>query len=239
VSASLLEELRRRKVFKVGAAYLVVAWLLIQVTATVAPQLARQLVTLEPFVRNFWSRVLGAAIPLDRGDLVREAEAHIQEIQPNHYDGIAGELQLHLAWGRVEQARAALAAAAQRAPALMADEVALMAWATRAPGASDTAPELPSLYAGESDPNVYAAMRGDADRVFASFTGARTSYEDRRFLFILLDTVPGRTLLGDPRAKKLLREFGFEAYWREKGWPALCRPLGSDDFECGAAAKQG
>ena len=36
---TLIAELRRRKVFKVGAAYLVVAWLLIQVVSTVAPQL--------------------------------------------------------------------------------------------------------------------------------------------------------------------------------------------------------
>ncbi|HET7063523.1 MAG TPA: hypothetical protein VFI49_04540, partial [Rudaea sp.] len=36
---SLFTELKRRNVIKVGAAYLVVAWLLIQVGATVAPQL--------------------------------------------------------------------------------------------------------------------------------------------------------------------------------------------------------
>ena len=36
---SLIAELKRRKVFKVGAAYLVVGWLLIQIAATVAPQL--------------------------------------------------------------------------------------------------------------------------------------------------------------------------------------------------------
>jgi len=36
---SFVAELRRRSVFKVGAAYLVVGWLLIQVAATVAPQL--------------------------------------------------------------------------------------------------------------------------------------------------------------------------------------------------------
>src|SRR5436190_7696496 len=35
----LIEELKRRKVFKAGVAYLVVGWLLIQVAATVAPQL--------------------------------------------------------------------------------------------------------------------------------------------------------------------------------------------------------
>ena len=36
---SLIDELKRRKVFKVGVAYLVVGWLLIQVASTVAPQL--------------------------------------------------------------------------------------------------------------------------------------------------------------------------------------------------------
>ena len=36
---SLIAELQRRKVFKVGAAYVVIGWLLIQVAATIAPQL--------------------------------------------------------------------------------------------------------------------------------------------------------------------------------------------------------
>ena len=36
---SLVAELQRRSVFKVGAAYLVVAWLVIQVAATIAPQM--------------------------------------------------------------------------------------------------------------------------------------------------------------------------------------------------------
>src|SRR4029079_9625422 len=36
---SLIDELKRRNVFKVAAAYLVVGWLLIQVASTVAPQL--------------------------------------------------------------------------------------------------------------------------------------------------------------------------------------------------------
>lgn len=48
---SLMSELKRRSVFKAGAAYLVVAWLVIQVAATVAPQMglpdwAPRLVTL-------------------------------------------------------------------------------------------------------------------------------------------------------------------------------------------------
>lgn len=36
--------------------------------------------------------------------------------------------------------------------------------------------------------------------------------------------------------KEMLDRFGFVAYWREKGWPPLCRPLGESDFECGRFA---
>lgn len=38
--------------------------------------------------------------------------------------------------------------------------------------------------------------------------------------------------IADPLLKNVFTDFGFVAYWREDGWPALCRPLGSDDFEC-------
>ena len=43
----------------------------------------------------------------------------------------------------------------------------------------------------------------------------------------------GHAMLRDPRVKAKLVEYGFVAYWREKGWPAGCRPLGDTDFECG------
>src|SRR5262252_7338830 len=36
---SLFDELKRRKVFRIGVTYLVVGWLLIQIASTVAPQL--------------------------------------------------------------------------------------------------------------------------------------------------------------------------------------------------------
>lgn len=35
-----------------------------------------------------------------------------------------------------------------------------------------------------------------------------------------------------PEFKTLLREIGIAAYWQEYGWPAVCRPLPGDDFEC-------
>ena len=34
------------------------------------------------------------------------------------------------------------------------------------------------------------------------------------------------------RFKAVVRAWGFPNYWRERGWPDLCRPIGTDDFEC-------
>ena len=35
-----------------------------------------------------------------------------------------------------------------------------------------------------------------------------------------------------PEFKALLRDIGIVAHWEEYGWPAICRPLDGDDFEC-------
>jgi tetratricopeptide (TPR) repeat protein len=34
------------------------------------------------------------------------------------------------------------------------------------------------------------------------------------------------------RFKRLVREAGIVEYWKTRGWPDLCRPLGADDFIC-------
>lgn len=32
--------------------------------------------------------------------------------------------------------------------------------------------------------------------------------------------------------KDLMRKAGLVDYWRARGWPDMCRPVGADDFEC-------
>ena len=34
------------------------------------------------------------------------------------------------------------------------------------------------------------------------------------------------------RFKTVARGLGLVAYWRERGWPALCHPVGATDFAC-------
>jgi hypothetical protein len=35
-----------------------------------------------------------------------------------------------------------------------------------------------------------------------------------------------------PAFKTLMRDLGLVDYWRARGWPAQCRPLGAGDFTC-------
>jgi tetratricopeptide (TPR) repeat protein len=194
---------------------------------------AQQLVALEPFVRNFWSRVYFTAIVLDRRDEVVAAAARIAAIDPTYNDGIAGELSLHLAWGRIEEARAALAIAVQKDAKVAAEDAVMFAWATRGPDADEAAARRIIASATTVDPSVYLVLRGDADALFAYYSVDGTAVDQRfRYLYNVLSYGAGRKFLADPRTKALLRKYGFEAYWREKGWPAPCRPLGEDDFEC-------
>ncbi len=37
------------------------------------------------------------------------------------------------------------------------------------------------------------------------------------------------------RYKALVLATGMVDYWRERGWPKVCWPVGDYDFECGAA----
>jgi tetratricopeptide (TPR) repeat protein len=202
---------------------------------------ARQLVTLEPFVRIFWTRLRQTATALDLHEVVLEAAAHIGEIDPTHREATMAEYQLHLTWGRFEAARAALARAMQVAPQVAEREAVVFRWATGEPGEDET----PMLRVSRRESGLafsgatYAALRGDYDLVFSIRDEMLAPTMNRMYFFGDFSPVPAQGLLADPRAKQLLRDYGFEAYWREMGWPALCRPLGEDDFECGPITTEG
>jgi adenylate cyclase len=38
--------------------------------------------------------------------------------------------------------------------------------------------------------------------------------------------------LASPHRKRIIREMGIDDYWRARGFPPQCRPVGEDDFEC-------
>jgi hypothetical protein len=36
-----------------------------------------------------------------------------------------------------------------------------------------------------------------------------------------------------PQFKTVIREYGIFKYWKFRGFPPQCKPIGDDDFECG------
>ena len=75
------------------------------------------------------------------------------------------------------------------------------------------------------------AIRGDRDLLFASLAVDHARHA-RYYAYNNLVKVRKYGVFSDPRAKQILRDYGFEAYWRAHGWPAHCKPKGETDFAC-------
>ena len=118
----------------------------------------------------------------------------------------------------------------------MANDALLFHWAMKDPGADDA--QARRLVQELILRTPYAAARGDLDLILASFAGdaARTA---NYMFYANLSSPISQAWLRDPRVKARIARNGFPAYWRVKGWPALCHAVGSDDFECGVPAGKG
>ncbi len=198
----------------------------------------RKLVALEPFVANFWMPLLEAGNLLDRRDLVDEAVAHVQAIDPAFRRIGLAVYRFELKNGRVDAARAALREALARSPQEAAEDALLFAWATGEPGADAAAArELLLGYRYFWD-SVYAAMRGDVEVVLETYRSMRKPLHTRYWTYQDVGNTGARSLLADPRIRAMLQDYGFVAYWREQGWPPGCGPVGAEDFECGPPATQ-
>jgi TolB-like protein len=195
----------------------------------------RTLLELEPYVRVFWWRVVEVGFVMDRRDLVEEGTARMREIDPDTQStSEALSLMEDVSAGRIGPRGKTVEEALAETWGLSPEARLLFRWVLHEPDVDDA---LARELAGDIGNVAFAALRGDADLFFAAFENPQQLIA-RKDLLLMLNYPFARPLASDPRAKRLLRELGFEAYWRAKGWPALCRPLGADDFECGPAVKK-
>jgi TolB-like protein len=96
-----------------------------------------------------------------------------------------------------------------------------------APARVSAPDRLPALDAGLNFVYVYV---GAPDRVLDDedkFLAAGNAFLDHRVWSA--DYTPIRQT---ERFKALIRNAGLLDYWRARGWPDLCRPVGADDFVC-------
>ena len=198
---------------------------------------SRELVSLDPYFPVGWMRVIVAAIALDSRADVQEAEAQLRAIAPENYMGKRGALSHALAYGRADEARAALADLQVRYPEEAAIVQLLLPWAL-----GETSLDAATMNAAFGELRGGAAhwliARQDIAGYNAYMDNAGSSLQMYYFGDLYRSKPMGHAMLRDSRVKARLVEFGFVAYWRERGWPDGCRPLGDVDFECGLAGAE-
>src|SRR5216117_2893894 len=198
----------------------------------------RQLVTLDPYFGIGWNRILRTAMALDRRAEVEEAVRQLRAISPDNFISKLGLLDYLVAYRRADGARTALAEIETRWPRDAAFAQTLLPWAR---GESDIDPVKLRAAIADAPPGEaagYFIARQDIDGLNAYIDTLGAIPQQYYFIDLYGSKPMGQAMLGDPRVKAMVARFGLPAYWREKGWPAGCRPLGETDFECGADAAQ-
>jgi TolB-like protein len=200
---------------------------------------ARQLVKLDPYFSVGWVRMRDAASALDRRDDVEESTRRMRAITPDLHVGKFALLDYALVHGRADEARTALAEIVARWPRDAAFAQTLLPWALRE---SDVDPAKLRAAIAESPGNLacnYFIARQDIDGYNADIENRGAILQAYYFANLYGSRPAGHAMLRDPRVKAMMVRYGFPAYWREKGWPAGCRPLGETDFECGLDTANG
>jgi TolB-like protein len=194
----------------------------------------RQLVTLDPYFGIGWNRILRAAMALDRRTEVEEAVRQLRAISPDNHIGKLGLLDYAVAYRRPDEARAALTEIETRWPKEASFAQTLLPWALGEPSVDPAKLRAAIADAPPGEANGYFIARQDIDGYNAYVDTIGAIPQQYYFIDLYGSGQLGRdAMLRDPRVKAMLVRFGLPAYWREKGWPAGCRPLGETDFECG------
>ena len=199
----------------------------------------RQLVTLDPYFGIGWNRIMRAATALDRRADVEEAVRQMRAISPGNYIGKFGLLDYAIAYGRADEARAALAEIDTRWPKDAAFAQTLLPWALGESGIDEGRLRAAIADAPPGEAGTYFIARQDTDGLNAYIETLGAIPQQYYFIDLYGSKPMGQAMLRDPRVKAMVMRFGLPAYWREKGWPAGCRPIGETDFECGLDTASG
>jgi hypothetical protein len=97
----------------------------------------------------------------------------------------------------------------------------------RTPSVATASEKLPRL---DSELNFVYAYIGADDRVFEYYERILQSGDGN--LILPLWNPLYAPLRKTERFKAYVRNAGLVDYWRARGWPDLCRPMGADDFVC-------
>ena len=196
-----------------------------------------QLVKLDPYFIVGWMRRLSAATALDDRADVESSLRRLRVLDPNFDATKFGALDYALAYSRNDEVRKEVADIQARYPADGKLLQVLMPWVQGDANADEQAARAALKALPSTRTSTFLVARGDAAG-YVDYSGKAGPMSQTYFFADAYSRQPsaGLSLLRDPRVKEKLVEYGFVRYWREKGWPQGCRPLGDTDFECGLNA---
>ncbi|MGB5411887.1 MAG: hypothetical protein WBN09_10190, partial [Woeseiaceae bacterium] len=168
-----------------------------------------------------------AMAALFAGDTARAVEIHEASLRGGFYGNSDPFLYLYLATGEERTTLIALAArnAANGTNNATAYEYRAMTDPTFDYQAEKTLVDQAYFRAGETEP---AYNPEDPAYLFTYRQYDRLSAIDQPYWWFAYP----QDFRSSPHRKRLMREIGLPEYWRKRGFPAQCRPLGADDFEC-------
>jgi TolB-like protein/tetratricopeptide (TPR) repeat protein len=184
-----------------------------------------QLRTLEPFVANY---NIGIANTMRFAGQTSAGIALLEEVTAS--GGVNYNRNVFLA----------TAYAAQSQYAKAADTLLLIQAQVPREAVEQAAQILRSAPAKVSNPAALPAINNEMNFVYAH-VGAMDRVMEYYEYGLRIGNVQGAGRLWDPvyaplrktdRFKTFVRDFGLVDYWRTRGWPDLCRPVGADDFVC-------
>jgi len=183
--------------------------------------------TLEPFVPIY--NTVTADIMRTGGD----AKAAIPILESLSADGPAGATrtyylaEAYASAGRYKEAADALLKLPPRSDAERGSSQETARLLRSAP-ANVNVQALPALPENEY---FYSFFGAPERSVETAERGIAVNYAHRVSLAPLWDPV-NASLRKTERYRTILRNLGLVEYWRAKGWPQFCHPVGADDFAC-------
>ena len=197
---------------------------------------ARDLVKLDPYFIVGWVRIISADEALDNPAGVKAALNRIRELDPSGMFMPLGELEYPLMYGRSGEVHTAAGNFYKRFPQRAKIVKVLLAWTYHQPITDSALLKRAMQKVGGWELPYFIVARGDVPAYLNFLDNSGSVGHTYLFEVLGYSRPSGWKMLQDPRIKARLREYGFVTYWREKGWPAACKPLGGTDFECGLDA---
>ena len=193
----------------------------------------RQVVELDPYFIVGWMRRFDALSALDLRDGAEQALNRVRELNPENYFGIYGAVEYAIEYSREAEARSAAAEMEAKHPEQGALVRVLLPWIYDKKAADDAAARTALKLLPATEAVKFLVARQDIDAYLGYLDNAGPLIQTYVFAYLHVSKSAGQIMLRDPRIKARLVEYGFVNYWRAKGWPAGCRSLSDDEFECG------